>query len=74
MGGCWLWVYGDDEWWVVCVCVCVCVREREREREREMNKKWIVFRCDVKNRTFYVGWIVKWVVKIDKVVFWVVKS
>ena len=50
--------------------LCVC----EREREREMNKKWIVFRCDVKNRTFYVGWIVKWVVKIDKVVFWVVKS
>ena len=49
----------------------VCEREREREK---WIKKWIVFRCDVKNRTVYVGWIVKWVVKIDKVVFWVVKS
>ena len=42
----------------------------EREREREMNKKWIVFSCDVKSKTLDIGCIVKrGVVKIDKVTF-----
>ena len=41
-----------------------------REREREMNKKWIVFSCDVKSITLDIGCIVKrGVVKIDKVTF-----
>ena len=64
-------VCGDGEWWVV--RVATSKREREREREREINK-WIVSSCVVKNRTFDVGWIVKQIVKIDKVVFWVAKS
>ena len=60
-------VCGDGEWWVVRVAAS------EREREKEINK-WIGFSCVVKNRTFDVEWIVKRIVKIDKVVFWVAKS
>ena len=59
---------GDGEWWVM--GVAASNEERERERESMCNrkgegekwiKKWIVFRYDVKNRIFDVGWIIKWV-------------
>ena len=48
---------------------CITEREKEREREREMNKKWIVFSCDVKNSTLNIECIAKEIVKIDKATF-----
>ena len=58
--------------------VWIASRESEtqigRERKKIEDKKWIFKSSVKKNRTFNVRWIIKWVVKIDKVVFWVAKS
>ena len=48
-------------------------KERERERGRERKEKKFEW-SGKKNRTIDVGWIVKWVINIYKVIFWVVKS
>ena len=45
----------------------------KREREREIKKEYLN-KVVKKNRTIDVRWIVKWVIIIYKVVFWVVKS
>ena len=67
---------------------CEFVRERERERERQIGRerkkhilknkekiKIYIFKWSGKKyRTFYVRCIIKWVVKINKITFWVAKS
>ena len=71
-GSGWMW-----KWWLVLIVGEERERvrkkerdgEEEREIENEMNKNWIVFGWDVKNKNWDVGWVVKWYCKIDKVVF-----
>ena len=46
----------------------------EIEKTRERQNKWIVFECDVKNKRWNIGRVVKLCVEVNKTFFLVLNS